>query len=522
MVIMKDFIFLYGPPASGKSTVGKLLAESLGLAFTDLDVNIETKTGQNIAQIFASAGEAGFRRIEKEVLLEFLSKGNGVCALGGGALTNPECLESVLAAGPTICLIASFEALSARLSSMRNGERPLLSLQPEAQLKQLLADRSNHYASFSQKIETDGKSPLQVAWEAQKLLGRFQLRLEGATSDICVVDDLDRIGAVIHSHNSSSCRVAIVTDDRVAPILAERVVSSIRNEGFEANIIQFPSGEENKTIHIAAYLWDEFIRLKLERKSLVIGLGGGVVSDVTGFAAATFLRGIPWVVIPTTLLSMVDASVGGKTGIDLSQGKNLVGAFHFPRQVLLSPTTLATLPEREFRNGMAEVVKHGIIGDPDLFNLCKQANDTMRLKELVLKAVAVKINIVQIDPYEENRRAELNLGHTIGHALEVLSHYGLRHGEAVSIGIVVETELAEKLGMAKPGLKEEIASVLNTIGLPTTLPHWVDLDSLVGAMQMDKKRAKGLVRFSLPLEIGEVKSGIIINDLREKLEVDLL
>jgi shikimate kinase/3-dehydroquinate synthase len=516
---MKDFIFIYGPPASGKSIVGELIAESLGLAFTDLDIKIETKTERTIPQIFATEGEAGFRRIEEEALSEFISEGSGVCALGGGALTNPDCLEMVISSGPVICLMASYDTLFSRLSLMRKGDRPLLSIQPENQLRLLLVSRKNHYASFPQRIESDGKSPSQVAWEAQTLLGRFHLHQGEQTSNIRTLNDLDAVGKMIQSNPDAGVQVTVVSDDHVAPIFADRVVRSVRAEGFETALIQFPSGEDHKTLNTVAFLWDEFIRLKLDRKSLLIGLGGGVVSDVTGFAAATFLRGIPWAVIPTTLLAMVDASIGGKTGIDLKQGKNLVGSFHFPRQVLLFPASLTTLPEIEFRNGLAEIIKHGIIGDPDLFRICKQGEGYIRanLNQVILKAIAVKIAIVQMDPYETNRRAELNLGHTIGHALEVLSHYELHHGEAVSIGMVVETGLAEKIGMAKPGLTNEVVDVLDSVGLPTSLPTWVTTESLMDAMQMDKKRANGVIRFSLPVDFGLVKSGIEIDHLAERL-----
>jgi 3-dehydroquinate synthase len=516
---MKDLIFIYGPPASGKSTIGKLVAEGLGLPFTDLDSKIEEKTQQSIPKIFAEVGEVGFRSIEKSILQEFISEGSGVCALGGGALTNPECLESVCAAGPVICLMASYDSLNSRVTNMKRGERPLLSHQPETRLRHLLASRIDHYASFSQIIDTDGKSPPQVAWEAQTLLGRFHLTQGRQISDIRTLKGMDEIGKAIHSYHNAGNRVAIVTDDHVGPLFADRAVKSLRTESFEASVIQIPSGEDHKTLSTVAYLWDEFIRLRLERKSLVIALGGGVVSDVAGFAASTFLRGIPWVVVPTTLLAAVDASIGGKTGIDLNQGKNLVGSFHFPRQVLVSSEALDTLPIEEFRNGLAEVIKHGVIGDPALFEICKQGEGYIQANylRLILRAIAVKIAIVQIDPFEANRRAELNFGHTIGHGLEVLSNFKLRHGEAVSIGMVVETALAEQIGLARPGLKDEIVKVLDAIGLPTSLPSGFAIDSLISALQMDKKRAGGIVYFSLPVWIGEVKAGIEIDHLSEKL-----
>ncbi len=341
----------------------------------------------------------------------------------------------------------------------------------------------------------------------------------GQISDIRLLNRMEEIGRTIHSYHNPGCQVAIITDDHVGPLYADRVAQSLITEGYEAGVIQIPSGEDHKTLNTVAFLWDELIRLRLDRKSLIIALGGGVVSDVAGFAAATFLRGIPWIGIPTSLLAVVDASIGGKTGIDLTQGKNLVGSFHFPCQVLIFPEVVDTLPIEEFRNGLAEVVKHGVVGDPVLFEICKQGEAYIRanLSQMIIRAMAVKTAIVQVDPFEANRRAELNFGHTIGHGLEVLSNYVLRHGEAVSIGMVVETALSERIGLARSGLRNEIASLLDAIGLPTSLPSDFGIDRLVAAMQMDKKRVGGVIHFSLPVEIGKVRSGIRIDHLSEKL-----
>ena len=206
----------------------------------------------------------------------------------------------------------------------------------------------------------------------------------------------------------------------------------------------------------------------LDRKSTFLALGGGVVSDLTGFAAATFMRGCNWAVLPTTLLSMADASIGGKTGFDLPEGKNLAGAFYPPCFVLADPRVLSTLPQRELRGGLAEVLKHGVIADPTLFELCAQGEvAVMQALPLVVKrAVSVKVNVIEQDPYEHSIRAALNFGHTVGHAVELASAYSLQHGEAVAIGMAVETRLAEKLGIAPQGLAEQISTVLRDLGCP--------------------------------------------------------
>jgi 3-dehydroquinate synthetase len=234
---------------------------------------------------------------------------------------------------------------------------------------------------------------------------------------------------------------------------------------------------------------------------------------MAGFAAATFLRGVSWVALPTSLLAMVDASLGGKTGIDLPQGKNLVGAFYSPRLVLADPLALDTLPEAELRSGMAEVVKAGVIGDPELFGLCALGWDALRVKlaEVVCRAMAVKISVIGSDPYETGRRAVLNLGHTIGHAVELVSNFQLRHGEAVAIGMVAASRLAERLEIAEPGLADKIENVLSGLSLPVEIPPELDRQAVFSAVQLDKKRLDGSVRFVLPVRLGDVRFGVDVN-----------
>jgi 3-dehydroquinate synthase len=276
-------------------------------------------------------------------------------------------------------------------------------------------------------------------------------------------------------------------------------------------------------------LWEGFLEAGLERGSTVIALGGGVVCDLAGFAAATYLRGIQWVSLPTSLLAMVDASLGGKTGVDTSRGKNLVGAFHPASLVLADVQLLASLPEIELRCGLAETIKHGIIGDETLLSMSAgyyhnhhnprssssrgQAGwGDRETSDLISRAMAVKIGIVEQDPYEQGLRAALNLGHTVGHALEVVSAYRLRHGEAVSIGMVVEARLAERLEVAEAGLAQSITEILTEVGLPTAIPGELDAAQIRRAIQVDKKKAHGRVRFSLPARIGEVLWGVEVPD----------
>jgi 3-dehydroquinate synthase len=261
-------------------------------------------------------------------------------------------------------------------------------------------------------------------------------------------------------------------------------------------------------------MWAAFVEARLERSSTVVALGGGVVGDMTGFAAATFLRGINWVNVPTTLLAMVDSSLGGKTGIDLAQGKNLVGAFYPPRLVLADPTLLRSLPDSELRSGLAETIKHGVIDDPALFARCGQGWPalTANLDAVARQGMAVKVKVIEVDPYERGIRQALNLGHTVGHGVELASAFRLSHGEAVAIGMVVEARLAEACGVAEAGLAEELAVMLQSVGLPVSIPPELDRERIVAAMQMDKKRAAGKQRFALPERIGAVRVGVEVED----------
>jgi 3-dehydroquinate synthase len=298
-------------------------------------------------------------------------------------------------------------------------------------------------------------------------------------------------------------------------------MSVLKDADFTAHNLVIPAGEEYKTIETVSMLWSGFLAAGLDRKSTVIALGGGVIGDLTGFAAATFMRGCQWVVVPTTLLSMVDASMGGKTGFDLPEGKNLVGAFHPPQLVLADPNLLNSLPEAEFLSGMAEVIKHGIISDPALFDLCSNGIEAIKgdLTNIVRRAMAVKIQVIETDPFEKGIRAALNLGHTIGHAVEIASQYQLRHGEAVAIGLVAEARLAEKIGLTEKnsGLSEKIITTLSKIGLPTEIPTDLDKRSIIQAMKVDKKKDGNTIKFALPLDIGNVQIDVAISDLESVL-----
>ncbi len=313
-------------------------------------------------------------------------------------------------------------------------------------------------------------------------------------------------------------RGAVVTNGPVGRPYADPLLESLHGAGFEPVRIDIPDGEQFKNLGTVAELYNRLIEAGLDRRSPVIALGGGVLGDTAGFAAATYLRGVPLVQIPTTLLSMVDASVGGKTGVDLPQGKNLVGAFKQPEMVVIDPNVLETLPPVEFRAGLAEVIKHGIIDAPDLFaaleeggRAAERANHfphsllppAYSLARLLAEAIAVKVRVVQEDPFERGRRAALNLGHTFGHAFERLSNFEIRHGEGVAMGLVCAARLAARLGHCSGSTTERIIAVLAQVGLPTDPPPYPAAE-IWAAMATDKKRQGGSLRFILPRAIGDV------------------
>lgn len=525
---MKENVFLYGAPGVGKSTLGRKLAESLNIPFVDLDSEIEIRAGVPIPEIFSTEGEAGFRHREQQILGEVVSRGRQVIALGGGALLDPTNRIRAEAAGYIVCLAAEPEVLANRLRQ-NPVQRPLLSNAASHRLAGLLTSRAEHYASFPLRLDTSHLEFDQVVWEIQVKLGWFYVRgMAGwdrhertlAVSQPVGYEvrvqpgGLESLGEILKIRGFKS-PMALVSDENVGPLHAGRALTNLRRSGFEVGLLTIPAKEVDKNVATVSRLWLAFLEAGLERSSPVLALGGGVVGDMAGFAAATYLRGVPLIMLPSSLLAMVDASLGGKTGVDLPQGKNLVGAFYPPRLVLIDPDLLTTLPDEELSNGMAEVVKHGIIGDVDLFALCSQGWKALagNWPQLISRAIAVKIKIIQEDPYEAGPRATLNLGHTFGHALELISGYQISHGKAVAIGTVAEARLAENLGIAQKGLAEEVAAVLAGLGLPTKIPPEISQAALMRAIAMDKKRADGVVHFSLPVRVGEVIQGVPVTDI---------
>lgn len=311
------------------------------------------------------------------------------------------------------------------------------------------------------------------------------------------------------SHHAPAQRYVVITDDQVERTYARRAANDL-----SAPLLSFPAGEARKTRETWADLTDRLLAHHVGRDAVIVAVGGGVVGDLAGFVAATFLRGIPFVQVPTTLLAMIDASIGGKTGVNAPAGKNLIGAFHQPRLVLADLNTLNSLPAPQLAAGMAEAVKHGVIADAEYFAFLERDGAAVAdrkdpsLERLVARSVEIKAGIVSADEREAGIRAALNFGHTIGHAVEAASGYSLLHGEAVAIGMACEARLAETLGIAEPGTASRLTAVLSAYGLPVTRPAAASVEQLLSHMRNDKKARAGDLRFALPRTIGAMHGGV--------------
>lgn len=483
-------IVITGFMGTGKTTVGEILARKLNRRFVDMDAEIEARAGFTIPQIFRRHGEDGFRKMERGLIQELALRHGLVIATGGGALIDHDMREMMGRHGLIVCLNASKEEIRARLAA--NSDRPLA-----ADWELLLNARQSAYAQIDHQIMTSGKTPTEIAAEIAALdAGALYVRSpDGGGYPIIIGSGLLRSIAQDAEELGLAGHVVVVSSETVAPLYAQRLVALLPR----ADLIIVPDGEAHKNLDIVRQIYDEMLTRRADRTTTLIALGGGVIGDTAGFVAATYMRGIPLVQIPTTLLSMVDSSVGGKVGVDLPQGKNLIGAFKQPRSVIIDTDVLETLPPLQWRCGMAEVIKHGLIGQPSLLEPALwQPEEAGRL---VRQAVQVKIDVVEVDPYEVGIRAHLNLGHTFGHAIERATQYGVPHGEAVAIGIVKAALLSRNLGFINDDLVARIQTIMWQIGLPTDIA--LDSHRWYAAMSTDKKWQAGNPRLILLKALGE-------------------
>jgi shikimate kinase/3-dehydroquinate synthase len=506
---------LNGSMATGKSTVARLLASHVGRRFVDLDQRIEARFGKRIADVFATDGEPAFRQVEREELEQLLDEARErgdapIVALGGGALLPRDLRLRALDEAVVVTLEASPSEIARRAA--QSGGRPLLDgASLERRAAELTAQRALAYAEAHARLATDGKTPESVASAVLEVWRRDPVAVAAGTASYVVDIGVDVLRERLPELSRGASSFLLVTDANVSMAHGATAHRTLGPLGVPVAEVVLEPGERQKHAGTVEQIWRAALAAGADRKSLFVGLGGGVVTDITGFAAATWMRGIPWIGVPTTLLSMVDASVGGKTGVDLENAKNAVGAFWQPLGVLCDPSLEATEPMRGYVSALAEIVKTALIGDATLLELLEtqlervQARDPELVAELVRRSVRVKARVVGIDERESGPRATLNLGHTVGHALEAQGGYErLTHGEAVSLGLVAALQIGERLGRTPRALNERVTRLLSRLGLPTELSK----EPLARASEHighDKKRAGKHLRFVVALDAGRVE-----------------
>jgi shikimate kinase/3-dehydroquinate synthase len=528
-------IVLIGFSGTGKSTVSRLVADRLGWQPFDMDAEIEREWSRPIPAIFASEGEPAFRASERTMLQRSLERERVVIATGGGAVVEPSAWDDDLLGRPgtlVIALDASPETILARLTAQARAqgdaaERPMLAgNDPLSRIRRLKGTRQAAYDRAHLTLSVDGIAPEAVAAEIAMVAGvcegqPLEVRLEAAsaTSMISIAPGLlQEAGAAVRAQWPKARRAWVVTDANVGHFHGGVIEESLRDAGFDVALRAVPAGEGSKSLSTADELYGWMLLGGIERGDVVVALGGGVVGDLAGFVAATVLRGVGLVQMPTSLLAAVDSSVGGKTGINHAAGKNLIGAFLQPAHVVIDTAALRTLPERELRSGWGEIVKHAIIqrstpggerGDLATF-LQRNVERLKRLEEpaisyLIWRNVALKAAVVAADEREAGIRAFLNFGHTLGHAIEAADYQHL-HGEAIAIGMCAEGELGRLYGTCSAEEKDRIERLVALFDLPNSTS--VEAGRVHALMQTDKKRVAGRQRFVLPLDGG----GVVIRD----------
>ncbi|HEY0491889.1 MAG TPA: 3-dehydroquinate synthase [Candidatus Dormibacteraeota bacterium] len=509
-------IVLIGFMGSGKSTVGPLLAQRLNRPFREIDDEVAADAGRSVSQIFASEGEPGFRRREAACLARALAADGQVIAVGGGAPLSTDNWQRIRDGNSVVALTAGPSEILRRLNGTTG--RPLLGSDARTAVATLLPQRIGRYLEADLVAATDGRPAEMVADElADRIpssgLERIAVDVLGAQHEAVVGRNLGDLPGPALLRSGAKGTVVIVTDPAVAKAHAGPIVEGLARAGFTVQVHLLPAGESAKSIDAFSALLEGLGELRLDRSGALVALGGGTVGDVTGFAAATWLRGIRYLQLPTTLLAMVDSSIGGKTAINLRSGKNLVGAVHQPVAIICDLEYLETLPDAEFRSGMAEVCKAGMIADKAFVGWLRQSSGRIRerdvdaLREMVSRAVAIKASVVRDDPRETGPRAILNYGHTVGHGLERVLGYGtIRHGEAVAWGMEVAAELSLSTDRCSPEVVRTQRALLQTFGLLEQRPR-VPHSELLDAMAHDKKSNAGEIGWVLLQAIGQPEWG---------------
>jgi len=526
-------IFIVGFSGTGKSSVGRRVARQLGWEFIDADELIVQQAGKPVEQIFAAGGEDAFRELERKVIAELATRNGVVVSAGGGTMLQDECRTTMLDSGLVVALDARPETVYARLSAAPASEsaegmiRPMLAADggdPLERIEALKRERQWAYALAHWTVSTDALSVEQASLEVLRAWRRFgrasawhgdpllaaTVTVETGVYPIFVGWDIieQQLGQRLLDAGLTG-RAFIVCDSNVIHPYGRAAQRSLHKAGIEVGIFSFPAGEARKTLETAGLIYQWLAERRVERRDVIVAVGGGVVGDLAGFVAATYLRGIKLVQVPTSMTAMVDSSIGGKTAVDLPVAKNLVGAFYHPELVLTDASALRTLPDRALCEGWAEALKHGLALDPSLVETYEsKAEALLALEpeltaEVVARNAAVKAHIVTEDERETSGlRSLLNYGHTIGHGLEAAAGYDrYLHGEAVAIGMTGAARLGLLQGVTSPELVERQAALLARFGLPSSYSG-VDADAILEAMGRDKKVVAGDVSWVLLEDVG--------------------
>jgi shikimate kinase/3-dehydroquinate synthase len=544
-------VVLAGFMGSGKSEVGRLLAQRLGVELIDTDALIESRAGMSVVELFERHGEERFREMEVELCRELCPRGGAVISTGGGMLMNRENFRRLSAMGTVVLLECDADAAVERLRGA--GNRPLLAgvgdndAARREWIEATLKRRRPVYERIPFKVDTTGSTSAETVEEIVARLDPgsrvihvnvgvrpFPLSANGrgpVTDGECRVvvgrGAASRLGWYL-DEMGLALRSFLFVPSQLESRLTARIKPSLEAASIAHEVVKVADGDANKNLAQVRDLLDHLAASGAGRDSVVVSVGGGVTGDVAGFVASTYMRGVPFVQVPTTLVSQVDASIGGKVGVNHPRAKNLIGSIYQPVLVLSDPLMLEGLPFEEISNGMAEVVKTALIGSPELYEFVAAAVDEPRERKLVdpafleycaFESARVKCEIVERDPFERDVRRVLNLGHTVGHALEsALAYEGLRHGEAVALGTIAAIRVSVARGFAAPGLLDRTFSILRWCGLPTHTPP-VDRELLIRSLALDKKRKSGQLFFVLPVEVGRVE---IVGDVTDDELLDAL
>ncbi|MCZ0996220.1 3-dehydroquinate synthase [Streptomyces noursei] len=512
-------VVLVGPPGAGKSTVGALLAERLGVGYRDTDADIVVTAGKPIAEIFIEDGEGHFRELEREAVRTALDTHPGVLSLGGGAIMD-DGTRKLLTGLPVVFLDVELADAVKRVGL--DAPRPLLAVNPRKQWRELMERRRPLYTEVARAVIATGDRPRGRRRRDRGRFGatagrgaraprrqggtgmtehatRIQVGGTAGTDPYEVLVGRQLLGELPGLIGTAAKRVAVLHPEALAAT-GEALREDLAGQGYEAIAIQLPNAEEAKTAEVAAYCWKALGQTGFTRTDVIVGVGGGATTDLAGFVAATWLRGVRWIAVPTTVLGMVDAAVGGKTGINTAEGKNLVGAFHPPAGVLCDLAALDSLPVHDYVSGLAEVIKAGFIADPVILDLIEadpegaKRPDGPHTAELIERAIRVKAEVVSADLKESGLREILNYGHTLAHAIEKNERYNWRHGAAVSVGMVFAAELGRIAGRLDDATADRHRAVLASVGLPLSYrgDQW---PKLLETMKVDKKSRGDRLRF---------------------------